>query len=466
MPWQRTRRQTFATDAGRLWSVVGDPRRWAQWCGAIEEARVDGDVRAGATGAYAPAGPFSALHRRTAPPLRLVEVTPPATAAPGRLTLEQPLPGGAMRVEWVVEAGVDGMSCALSQRISLTGPASPLVARLVAGPLSDGWPDDLARLASLVVTPRPDGLEVVVAGGSGSLGRALAADLAARGHGVVLLTRRADAGVPHRQVEWDGVHDGAWEQVLSDPARTAVVNLAGRLVDARPTAANVDALRESRVLPTRALVRASGRLPVPVARWVQGSTTAIWSDAGETRVTETTPLPTGPAALPQMTGVARPWEAESEGAAAAHRVVLRTSIVLQPGSPALRRLETLTRLGLGGRVGSGRQWFSWVHVDDWLAVVRAALGLTPDVVLPDGPLIASSPSPVRNVDLMRSLRRRLGRPPAPPTPERAVAVGSVVLRTDPALGLTGRHCTSSVLAAAGFRFEHPDLDEALDDLLH
>jgi uncharacterized protein (TIGR01777 family) len=243
-----------------------------------------------------------------------------------------------------------------------------------------------------------------------------------------------------------------------------VVNLAGRLVDVRPTEANVRDLRESRVRPTLALVEASRSLPSPLAAWVQGSTTAIWSDAGETLVTEATPLPTGTDALPQMTGVARPWEDAAEGANAARLVVLRTSIVLQAGSPAFDRLAVLTKLGLGGRVGSGRQWFSWIHVDDWLATVRRALGVDPGPSL-DGVVVAAAPEPVRNADLMAALRRHLRRPASPPTPELLVRVGSVPLRTDPALGLTGRHCTSEVLAASGFVFARPDLDGALTDLL-
>ncbi len=324
----------------------------------------------------------------------------------------------------------------------------------------------MTRLAALAgVRPSPDALRVVVAGGSGTLGRALSADLACRSHEVVVLTRSPQAGLPHRQLTWDGETVGPWAEVLhEEPARTAVVNLAGRLVDVRPTAANIRDLRESRVRPTLALVEASRSLSSPLAAWVQGSTTAIWSDARETLVTETTPLPTGTDALPQMTGVARPWEDAADDANASRIVLLRTSIVLQDGSPAFDRLAGLTKLGLGGRVGSGRQWFSWIHVDDWLAVARRALGLDPGPSL-DGIVVAAAPEPVRNADLMAALRHHLRRPASPPTPELLVRVGSVPLRTDPALGLTGRHCTSGVLAASGFAFAHPDLDGALADLL-
>jgi uncharacterized protein (TIGR01777 family) len=304
-------------------------------------------------------------------------------------------------------------------------------------------------------------VKVVLAGGSGSLGRRIAVDLTGRGHDVIVLSRRPEPGSPVRQVLWDGETVGPWSAELEGPD-TAVVNLAGKLVDCRPTEANIAELRRSRVAPTRALVKASQELTHPLRHWVQASTTAIWSDAGETRCDESTPLPVG---LPQMTGVAKPWEEAFDGANAEHRVILRTSIVLDPASPALRRLIGLTKAGLGGRVGSGQQWFSWIHITDWLAVVRACLGLHPAVTIPDGVVVAATDQPVRNHELMAALRRHLRRPAAPPTPAPLLKIGAVLLRTDPALGLTGRHATSTVLRESGFRFQFETLDAALTDLL-
>ncbi|HWK91984.1 MAG TPA: NAD-dependent epimerase/dehydratase family protein [Luteimicrobium sp.] len=307
---------------------------------------------------------------------------------------------------------------------------------------------------------------VVVAGGSGSLGRALVADLVGRGADVVVLTRRPDPAWAVRQEEWDGRTVGPWAAALDAPDDAArpvcVVNLAGRLVDVRPTDANVASLRSSRVDATRALVAASRAASWPVARWVQMSTTAVWSDGGEQRITETTPLPDP--GLPQMTGVAAPWEDAVRGAHAEHVVTLRTSLVLQPGSPVVGRLERLTRLGLGGTVGSGRQWVSWIHVDDWLALVRSALGLDAPA-LPDGVLVASAPAPVRNAELMATLRAATGRRFGLPTPAPVARLGSWLLRSDPALGLTGRHCTSDVLAGLGWPFRYPALEPALRDVV-
>ena len=305
-------------------------------------------------------------------------------------------------------------------------------------------------------------MKIVIAGGSGSLGRRLTADLAGRGHDVVVLTRGAAAGGRSvRHVHWDGRTVGPWAEELAGPD-VSVINLAGRLVDCRPTASNIAELRRSRVEPTRALVEASRALTNPLRHWIQASTTAIWSDAGETRCTEDTPIPVG---LPQMTGVATPWEEAFAGANALHSVILRTSIVLDAESPALRRLVALTKFGLGGRVGHGRQWVSWIHVDDWLRVVRACLDLEDGLSIPQGVVVAATDQPVRNRELMATLRRHLHRPAAPPTPAPVLRLGAVALRTDPALGLTGRHATSTVLAQQHFTFRFPRLDDALADLI-
>ena len=304
-------------------------------------------------------------------------------------------------------------------------------------------------------------MKVVIAGGNGSLGRRISADLSARGHQVVVLARQRDASSAVRQVIWDGRTVGDWGVELEGPD-TAVINLAGKLVDCRPTPANVAELRRSRVEPTRALVQASQHLEHPVRHWIQASTTAIWSDAGETRCDESTPLPVG---LPQMTGVAQPWEAAFAGANTAHGVILRTSIVLDRDAPAMRRLVGLTKVGLGGRIGDGRQWFSWMHLTDWLTIVRACLGIEDGISIPAGVLVAATDHPVRNADLMAALRRHLHRPQAPPTPAALLRIGAVLLRSDPALGLTGRHVTSTVLRENGFTYQFPTIDAALTELL-
>ncbi len=459
MSWSRTSTAHLPVPPASAWSVLSDLARWPEWQTTIRSAHLDGPLTKGATGAYSPARcTVGAVHDRVSPPLRVT-----GHDEDRRLELTQPNPGGGMRVGWTLDP--DGEGTLLTQSVETTGPLAPAIAAVVGDDLDRGFTDAAVRLARLAgARPDPTLPRVVIAGGSGSLGRLLAARLFSRGHDVRIITRRHDPGLPFEQAIWDGQTVGDWTDTLRSEheAGVALVNLAGRLVDVRPTSANVIDLQRSRVDSTRALVEASRRLERPLVSWLQASTTAIWSDAGEARVTESTPLPEP--GLPQMTGVARPWEVAVQGAHADHVVRLRTSIVLDRHAPALQILARLTRAGLGGRVGTGRQWFSWIHHEDWLRVAVAALGLDPRVSIPDGPLVAAAPEPVRNVDLMAALRRHLHRPPAPPTPGPLLRVGAIGLRSDPAIALTGRHCTSTVLAEAGFRFAHPDIDSALGEI--
>src|SRR4051812_30532150 len=146
-------------------------------------------------------------------------------------------------------------------------------------------------------------MKIVIAGGSGSLGRRIADDASSRGDDVVILTRSPRSGGSHRQVAWDGVTAGSWASELEG---AAVVNLAGALVDRRPTPANIELLKRSRVEPTTALVAAAAGLAEPPPVWLQASTLAIYGDAGEAVLDESAAAADGP---PQMAGVARAWEA-------------------------------------------------------------------------------------------------------------------------------------------------------------
>ncbi|MGZ5388990.1 MAG: DUF1731 domain-containing protein [Aeromicrobium sp.] len=242
----------------------------------------------------------------------------------------------------------------------------------------------------------------------------------------------------------------------------SVAHLAGELVDQRPTKQAIARLTSSRVEPTTALVEAA-RAHAPV-RWLQMSTAAIYGNAGEDVIVEGHPVADGPA---QMTGVAIPWEeAATPAAGLSSLVILRTGVVLQKDSPVLGRLTSVTRWGLGGAIAGGRQWTTWMHIDDFLAAVDAlsdddgiARGL-------EGPVHVCSPAPVRNSELMAALRRACHRPSwAPPTPRFAVRIGAPILGTDAVLALTGRRCRPKRLTDEGFGFHFDDIDQALADLL-
>lgn len=295
---------------------------------------------------------------------------------------------------------------------------------------------------------------MVLAGGNGALGRRIAADLAARGDEIVVLSRSPYPRGPGRQLHWDGASAGRWATEL---AGAALINLAGELVDRRPTPANIESLTSSRVQPTRALRQAAAGLATPPAIWIQMSTLAIYGDAGDAILDEVAAPANGPA---QMAGVARAWETAAKGVTAGRQVVLRTAVVLDRGTPAYVRLRTLTRWGLGGRMGSGNQWISWLHIADFLAIIRFCLD---DAGLA-GVVHATSPEPVMNAEFMAACRHAWNRPAAPPTPAWLLRLGALLLGSDPALALTGRRCVPARLAGLGFCFRYPEIEGALGDL--
>lgn len=297
--------------------------------------------------------------------------------------------------------------------------------------------------------------KVVIAGGTGSLGRRIADDLARRDTEVVILTRSPRPDIAHRQVEWDGRTAGPWASELEG---AVLINLAGELVDCRPTRRNVERLRRSRVDPTRTLVRAAADLATPLALWVQMSTLAIYGDAGQEIVDESHAPADGP---PQMPGVARPWEEAARDARADRMVVLRTGIVLDQGTPAFDRLTLLTKLGLGGQISRGDQWVSWVHIADFLAALR----FVHDDLTITGTVHVTSPNPIQNREMMAALRSALHRPWSPPTPKPLVHLGALLMGSDPALALLGRRCVPRRLLERGFTFTHPTFESALHTLL-
>ena len=303
---------------------------------------------------------------------------------------------------------------------------------------------------------------VVLAGGTGFLGSGLASELVANGYDVAVLTRRPDqiaaggaraAGIRH--VPWDARTVGPWAAELDGAA--AVVNLVGRSVDCRKTAENRRAILESRVDSVRALAAAYGRCDRPPPVWVQTATAHIYGDTADEILDESSPVGRGFA--PEV-GTA--WERALDEAdlGGCRRVVLRISFVLGRGGGAMRTLARLTRWFLGGTVGSGRQYISWIHQADMNAIFLRAVR-RPEM---SGVYVATAPGPVTNRQFMRELRRALHRPWSPPVPEPVVRLGAWLMRTDPELALLGRRCVPTRMLNEGFTFHFPTLPEALHDL--
>lgn len=300
-------------------------------------------------------------------------------------------------------------------------------------------------------------LRIVIAGGSGFLGRSLARHLAAAGREVVILSRHRPAGDgPWLWESWDARSAGPWARHLDRAA--GVVNLAGRSVDCIKTPDHCDEILRSRVEATRALGAAMRSLDAPPPVWVQMSTAHIYGDPPAVVCDEDSAFGYGLAPA-----VGRAWEAAlAESAPAGVRaVILRTSFVLGRGGGALPRLLNLARWGLGGRIGSGRQGMSWIHQRDMNRLFTRAL----DDEAMRSAYIATAPGPVSNTEFMRALRGACGRRFGLPAPALGVRLAAPLLfRSDPELALYGRFCISRRLREEGFVFEFPEIGAALRDL--
>jgi uncharacterized protein (TIGR01777 family) len=302
-------------------------------------------------------------------------------------------------------------------------------------------------------------MNILIAGGRGFLGQALADRLTAEGHRVVVLTRGKAADrpwvEPRADLGWlpDG-RAGAWAAALD--RADAVVNLAGEsIAGGRWNAARKRAIRDSRIRATRSLVAAIDQAKRPPAVFVSASAQGFYGDRGDDELTE--------AAAPGddfLAGVCRDWEREARKAEARTRVVLlRTGIVLDAAGGALPRMLLPFRLFAGGPLGSGRQFMSWIHLRDWVGIVLDAIGH--DRVA--GPRNLGSPRPVRNREFSAALGRVMGRPSLLPAPAFALRLAVGEMAT-PLLLASTRMVPAGVLAD-GYRFAHDDAEQALRSLL-
>ncbi|MFT5127269.1 MAG: hypothetical protein ACI8W8_000870 [Rhodothermales bacterium] len=308
---------------------------------------------------------------------------------------------------------------------------------------------------SFAQDPTPSG-RIIIAGGSGFLGMNLAAVLSDAGCEVVLISRNQPKHCPWTHAVWDGRSQGDWAAHLDGAA--AIVNLAGRSVDCIKTPQHCDEILRSRVDATLAIGRALRGLKQPPPVWVQMSTAHRYGDSVEVVCDEDSSFGYGLAPT-----VATAWEdAFAESAPAEMRqVILRTSFVLGRDAGALPRLARVTRMGLGGTLGHGRQGMSWIHELDMNRLFLHAIA-NPEM---QGAYIATAPNPLSNREFMGELRRALRVPIGLPAASWMVRLGApLVMRTDPDLALAGRFCVSRRLAEAGFEFHFAEIADALADL--
>lgn len=295
---------------------------------------------------------------------------------------------------------------------------------------------------------------IVVAGGSGLMGRALVESLRADGHETIVLTR--SPGAPGT-LGWDGRTVGSWAESLR--GAYAVVNLAGHSIGSgRWTRRRKEAILSSRVDSTSALVDAVGSLPAELRPRVFVCSSGIdyAGDRPDDAEIDEYVAP-GDSFLARVCGA---WEeaalrAEEHGARV---VVARTSFVIGSGAPALGLMVLPFRLFVGGRLGSGKQWFPWVHIDDAVGIYRAAIGGEQW----RGAVNVVAPAVPRQRDLAREIGKALHRPAVMPTP---AFVLRLVLGEQADLLLTGQRAVPRKAEAAGYRFRYPEVGAALEEAL-
>jgi uncharacterized protein len=303
-------------------------------------------------------------------------------------------------------------------------------------------------------------MNILIAGGRGFLGQALSGRLLAAGHRILVLTRATTyAGQP-----WNGARSehswtpdgtaGNWAAALE--GADAVLNLAGEsIAGGRWTAARKRAILESRILATRSLVAAIAQVNRPPSVFVSASAQGYYGDRGDEELTEGS----APGA-DYLADVCRDWEAEARKAERQTRVVLlRTGIVLAAGGGALPRMVLPFRLFAGGPLGSGRQFMSWIHLDDWLGIAERVMldGRTA------GPRNLGSPRPVRNREFSAALGRALHRPSLLSAP--AFLLRAAVGEMATPLLLASTRMVPAGAVSDGYRFKYPEAGDALASLL-
>jgi uncharacterized protein (TIGR01777 family) len=320
-------------------------------------------------------------------------------------------------------------------------------------------------------------MKIVIPGGSGQVGQILARHFHAEGHAVTVFSRNPRPAhalaTPWRVVAWDGVTPGGW---IADLEQSDVcINLAGRSVNCRYTAANRRAIYESRIGSTRLLNSAIASLNRAPRLWVNASTATIYRHAPG-GATDTHPMdeihgelggnePGAPDTWNFSIDIAKGWEAAffSTPTPFTRKVAIRSAMTFSPDSGGVFDvLLALVRHGLGGRQGPGTQWISWIHEADFVRAIDLLIAREEFT----GVVNLASPNPLPNGDFLRVLRNAWGIGFGLPCPTWMIELGTRLMRTESELVLKSRRVVPGRLLAAGFQFLFPEWPAAADDLVH
>lgn len=303
---------------------------------------------------------------------------------------------------------------------------------------------------------------IILAGGSGFLGNALAKRFLEKQYEVIVLTRSPhERGDGAREIAWDAKSPGDWTKFVD--GAEVVINLAGKSVDCRYNEANRKAIIASRVDSTRVLGEAIAKCQQPPRVWLNSSSATLYKHTFEKPMDEAGETGATPEANDEFSiEVIRQWERALDGARTPNtrKVAMRITLVFGRDGGVFPVLRRLARLGLGGRMGSGRQYVSWIHVDDFCRAVEWLIAKD-DL---SGPINLATPNPLPNRETMKLIRKACGAPFGLPAAEWMLEVGAVFLRTETELILKSRRVVPGRLLASGFQFQFEKLAPALNDL--
>ena len=308
-------------------------------------------------------------------------------------------------------------------------------------------------------------MKIIIPGGSGQVGTILARAFHSEGHEVVVLSRRPRP-TPWKTLAWDAATRGDWWAQID--GADVVINLAGRSVNCRSHAAHRRAIMQSRVDSTRAVGHAIAAAPRPPRVWLQAGTATIYAHRYDAANDEATGLlggdePHAPDTWRFSIEVARAWERALDEARTPHtrKVILRSAMTMSPDPGGVfATLLGLTRRGLGGQIGDGRQFMSWIHEEDFIRAVRWLIAHD-DLA---GPVNLSAPHPLPNAAFMRALREAACIPFGLPAPGWLLEIGVRLLRTESELVLKSRRVVPARLLASGFTFHFSTWPEAAREL--
>jgi len=309
-------------------------------------------------------------------------------------------------------------------------------------------------------------LRIIIPAGNGQVGTVLSRHFHAEGHEVIVLAREP-LPAPWRVVTWDGKSLGDWVSELENS--DFVINLAGRSVNCRYTAANRKAIMDSRTETTRLLGSAIGQLSHPPSLWMNASTATIYRHIYDRPMDEQTgeiggKEPDAPTKWKFSIGVATSWESAFFDSVTPNtrKVALRSAMIMSPDRGGIfDMLLRLVRFGLGGTAGSGKQFISWIHDDDFVSALEFLIAHEEF----EGCVNLSSPNPVPNREFMTGLRRAWGTRIGLPATAWMLGLGSIFLRTETELVLKSRRVIPGRLLEAGFPFQFPDWSVAAQNLV-